>query len=352
MGGEMSEAKCFSADGLERWASSVFQALDVEKAAADKTARVLVRTNLRGIDTHGINRVPVYVEKLRSGELNGRAAIDISWNDGVLFVDGDGGMGQAVGSSAVTEAVHRATGTGVVTCFIRRSGHLGAIGQYTLQAAEQGMVAFICQETPPLMAMEGSTRPSIGNNPIAFSCPVKGREPLTFDMATSVVARGNVVQAIADDASAIPDGWAIGPDGRPTNDPRLALKGAMLPVAGHKGIGLAMLVQVLAGSLTGSMTTKSAAAHGATGSAGNVSGFLMVVNPDRVIGRDLFDAHVVEWLSTYLAATGERGRYPGQRAAESESRRMASGIPIADSTLELLAKAGESVGVPFDAAAV
>jgi len=339
---------CFRFEDLQGWTSSVFQALEVDKKDADEAAHLLIRTNLRGIDTHGISRVTGYVDKLRSGELNAHPRIEISSRGGMLFVDGDGGLGQAVGSRAVSETVSRAADTGVVTCFIRRSGHLAAIGQFVLEAAERGMVAVICQETPPLMALKGSSRPAIGNNPIAFACPVKGKPPLVFDMATSVVARGNLIQAISDGKTSIPDGWAIGPDGEATLDPQRALQGAMLPVAGHKGVGLAMMVQVLAGSLTGSMTADSAASHGATSSAGNVSAFLMVLNPALIVGQDEFDNHMERWVSTYLSASGEQSRYPGQRAAEYEIKRKAAGIPIPLSTLGELEKVGKAVGVAFD----
>lgn len=339
---------CFRPEDLQDWTSLVFQALDVDRKDAEESARLLVRTNLRGIDTHGISRVTGYVEKLRSGELNARPRIEMSFRDGILFLDGDGGLGQVVGTQAASEAVSRAADTGVVTCFIRRSGHLAAIGQFVLEAAERGMVAVICQETPPLMALKGASRPAIGNNPIAFACPVKDKPPLVFDMATSVVARGNLIQAISDGRQTIPSGWAIGPDGEATLDPQRALQGAMLPVAGHKGVGLAMMVQVLAGSLTGSMTADSAASHGATSSAGNVSAFLTVLNPARIVGQDEFDNHVARWISTYLSASGEQSRYPGQRAAEYEAKRKVAGIPIPLSTLEQLQKVGTSVGVTFD----
>jgi LDH2 family malate/lactate/ureidoglycolate dehydrogenase len=171
---------------------------------------------------------------------------------------------------------------------------------------------------------------------------------LVFDMATSVVARGNLIQAISDGDTTIPDGWAIGPDGKPTNNPHHALKGAMLPVAGHKGVGLSMMVQILAGSLTASMTADSAKTRGATSSAGNVSAFLMVINPSLVVGKAAFDTHVEKWVSTYLSAGGKEARYPGQRAGEMEAQRTISGIPIPSSTLNDLRKAGASVGVQFD----
>lgn len=333
---------------VEAWAAAIFEHSGVSPVHARETARVLVRTNLRGVDTHGVSRIAGYLQKIRTGEVNARAEPNAEFADGLLRFNGDGGLGQAVAMEAVRLAVARARDASAVICLIRESGHLAAIGQFVLEAAEAGMVAVLCQETPPLMALKGSKRPAIGNNPIAFAAPVAGGVPLVFDTATSVVARGNVLQAIADKAESIPDGWAIDAEGRPTTNPAAALKGAMLPIAGHKGIGLAMLVQILAGSLTGSLTATSAAAHGAMSSAGNISAFLLVLNPERFVGREAFDAHVADWLGTYKEASGPESRYPGERAAACEAERRKAGIPIAASTRAELAAIGETAGVPFD----
>ncbi|GAA4326127.1 Ldh family oxidoreductase [Pigmentiphaga soli] len=340
----------YAAAELQDWIGRMYLAAGVRRQDALATARVLVRTSLRGIDTHGVARVLVYLEKIRSGEINAQPAFRENERAGVLYFDGDGGLGQSVASAAVGAAIARARTAPVVTAIIRGSGHLAALGLFALEAAEQGMVALICQETPPLMAPLGSSRAAIGNNPIAFAAPVAGGPPLVVDMATSVVARGNVLQAVRDGAVEIPLDWAIGPDGQPTTDPQQALKGAMQPIAGHKGVGLAMMVQVLAGSLSGSATAASAAAHGATSSAGNVSAFLLVIDPAQVIGRVAFDDHMAAWLGTYLEAAGPSGRYPGQRAAQCEADRAVGGIPVPAGIVRELERAGEIAGLPFDVA--
>lgn len=341
----------YPAADLRAWTAAAFAAAGVRAADAEQTARMLVRTNLRGIDTHGMVRVAAYMDKVRSGEVNAIPNPVTETRDGVLFFDGDGGLGQSVATAALHLAVEQAREQAVVTCLIRRSGHLAALGQFALEVAEQGMIALICQETPPLMALRGSLRPSIGNNPIAFAAPVAGAAPLVFDMATSVVARGNVLDAVREGHSSLPEGWAIGPDGEPTTDPAHALKGAMLPIAGHKGVGLAMMVQVLAGSLSASTTAHSASTYSSTGSAGNVSAFAMVINPERMIGRAPFDQHMRAWIDTYKAASGENGRYPGERAADVERRRTSEGIPLGAKIVAELTRVGQLVGCPFDAAA-
>lgn len=338
----------FSAEGLQKWIGQLYVAAGARLQDAEETARVLVRTSIRGIDTHGVSRVLTYLEKMQQGEINAQPHFTHETRDNVIWFDGDGGLGQSVASTAVSLAVKHAHNHPVTTLLLRRSGHLAALGQFALEAAEEGMIAITCQETPPLMALIGAGKPAIGNNPIAFAAPLKGQAPLVFDMATSVVARGNVLQAIKDGQETIPQDWATGPDGAITTDPRKALQGAMLPLAGHKGIGLAMLVQVLAGSLTASATASSAAQHSATSSAGNVSAFILVINPALLIGQQLFDEHMRSWLDTYLQASGEDSRYPGQRASECEQNRLEFGIPVAASIVAELTKAGELVGHPFD----
>lgn len=340
----------YAAADLMEWTAKAFQAAGVHSRDAQQTAQVLLRTSLRGIDTHGVVRVQPYIEKVRSGEVNAAPNTSSYLRDGVLHFDGDGGLGQSVATAAMQAAIEQAHQQPVVTCLLRRSGHLSAIGQFALQAAEQGMIALICQETPPLMALRGSSRPSIGNNPIAFAAPVSGQAPLVFDMATSVVARGNVLDAIREGRPSLPAGWAIGPDGEPTCDPAQAIKGAMLPIAAHKGIGLAMMVQVLAGSLSASTTAQSAATHSAMSSAGNVSAFILVINPELLIGRAAYDAHMHAWIDTYKNASGVDGRYPGERAAEIEAQRARDGIPLARPVVAELIQVGERVGHAFTVA--
>ena len=172
-------------------------------------ARMLVRTSLRGIDTHGIVRVPDYVARLRSGEVNPVGHPCIQIKHGALHVEGNGTLGQVVGMLAVNAAVEASQTVAAVPCFIGSSGNLSALGLFALHAAEAGLIALICQATPPIMALVGARRPAIGNNPLAFLMPLRNRPPLVFDMAASTVARGRVA-AVARERREIPDDWAIG----------------------------------------------------------------------------------------------------------------------------------------------
>ncbi len=346
MGSQASEGRdaALDPDVLLDWTTAVFAACGVSAAPARRTAQLLLRTSLRGIDTHGLSRVPGYVDKLLSAEVNPQAQPRVELRHGVLHVEGDGGLGQVVASEALREAMARARETAVVTCVLRGSGHLSALGVLVLEAAEQGLVAVLCQKTPPIMALPGARGGAIGNNPLAFAMPVAGEVPLVFDMASSVVARGHVMQAVQEHRAEIPPDWAIGPDGKPTTDPLAALQGAMLPVAGHKGIGLAMLVECLAGSLNGDL---GGAPAGLGGSPSHVSAFMLVMNPALFLGQSAFDASVRAWLDHYLHTAGPDARYPGQRQARCEQDRRVSGIPVPAGLLAELCRAGARVGVPL-----
>lgn len=330
---------------LDAWTRRVFERCGVSAADAALAAGVLLRTSLRGIDTHGLARVPVYADKLRAGEVDPRGRPASRWLDGALRVDGARALGQVAASEAVREAVDATRERACVACVIADSGHLSALGVYVLQAAEQGRVALLAQSTPPIMGLPGTRGGAIGNNPLAFAAPLRGRPPLVFDMAASRVARGHVMQA-AREGRPIPDDWALDADGLPTTDPAQALRGAMQPMAGHKGLGLAMMVECLAAGLAGAQAAPGRADN--VGSASGVSAFLLVLNPALWVGRAAFDASMDSWLDHYLQASGPQGRYPGQRQAECEAQRLREGVPVPEGLARELRACGEKVGVPFD----
>ena len=148
--------------------------------------------------------------------MNAAARPRSAWRDGALQVDGGGTLGQVVATQAVDEAVERSEHLAAVACTLRDSGHLSALGLFTLRAAERGRVALLCQKTPPIMALPGASGPAIGNNPIAFAAPVAGGLPLVFDMAASTVVRGHVLQALRDGAPIPPTGRSAPTARRPT----------------------------------------------------------------------------------------------------------------------------------------
>ncbi|HMR29896.1 MAG TPA: Ldh family oxidoreductase [Geminicoccaceae bacterium] len=324
---------------LQDWCNAIFAAAGMPAGDARTAAEVLVRTSLRGVDTHGVSRAPLYAEALLAGTSNPKPDHGGEYRDGILHYRGDRGLGQVIGAAATRQAIGIAREVPVVTCLMQQCGHLAALGAYVLLAAEEGMFALIGQATTPLMGLPGWKGRGMGNNPLAFATPVPGKPPLVFDMASSVVARGHLREAVREKVS-IPEGWAIGPDGEPTTDPEVGMAGAVLPFGGYKGLGVAMLVQCLAGSLIGNSATMANAGGSEMGA------FLLVINPKLAVG-DGYATDVAVWFDRYMAAAGPDGRYPGRRAAESEVERRRDGIPVAPGSWEQMRAISERLGVPL-----
>ena len=324
---------------LEDWGADILTRAGAAADHARLAAAALVRADLRGIATHGVTRLPVYCDQLLDGRLNPAAAIAIAWRGDALVVEGDRALGPAAMRAAAEQLYPRARERGIATAFLHGVGHLGAIGLFALEAAEAGLVMLLCQQTPPLMALEGSSAPLLGNNPIAFAAPVAGGPPLLFDTALSVAARGRILAAVRDGTPAIPGDWAIDAEGRPTTDPAAALAGSLLPIAGYKGMGFAMLVQLLAGTLTGT----SLGEHAPSGAPPGVGAFALVIAPEVLLGPGVAEAELAGWLDRVKTADPD-GRYPGMRGAEIERRRRVEGIALPPAVVDQLRASATKVG--------
>ncbi|GGI27303.1 MULTISPECIES: Ldh family oxidoreductase [Bradyrhizobium] len=329
---------------LEAWVATIFARAGLGEDDARLAARRLLLADITGVRTHGIARLPSYWRQLARRGLNPRPDIKCGWHGTVLVIDADLGLGQIVGPKALALAMDALGPTRPFVPFlIRNAGHLGAVGSHLLDVAESGRVGFLSQVTQPVMAPGGATRPAIGNNPIAFAAPRPDGPPLLIDFAMSNVARGKIHVALRDGLP-IPEGWAIDAEGRPTTDPTAALAGSILPAAGHKGLALAMIVEVLAGVLTGARPLLSEG-----GAPGGVGAFGFVFDPAALIGKDAFDQNMQAWTQRYLAAVGGNGRIPGERAAELRAQADQVGIAIERNLFEQLAELGREGGAVLPA---
>lgn len=330
----MSGDRTFASEALLDWIARVLVARDVPDEDAALAAEALIDTSLHGVDTHGIGLLPSYVGFLEKGVAKARPAIAVEPRGAFLKVDADRGLGQVVVSRVLDRAIGMARDLGSVTAAIGQVGHLGALGYFARRAAGRGMVSLILQNGPPLMGLPGSTARAIGNNPVAFGVPVPGRAPVIFDVATSEAAYAKLLSAAAG-GEPIPEGWALDRQGRPTRDAKEGTSGILLPSGGTKGIGLAMLVEALAGSLSGTRPAPGAGIFGA---------FLMVVDPEA--GNAGFGGDVAAWLDLY-AASGPDARYPGQRAQAVFEQRSRDGVPIPEDLHARFAELAQRTGVPL-----
>lgn len=213
-------------------------------------AHCLVEAEARGVASHGIGRIPVYTRRLRLGLVNAEPNLRVSGDEGATaHVDGDNGMGYVVAHRAMQVAIERATRHGVSLVLASNSNHFGMSACYLQMAIDQGLGAMVLTNAPPLMPVWGGRSPFLGTSPFALGMP-GGATPLKLDMATSVVAFGKLRRA-ARLGEPIPEGWALDSEGRSTTDAEQAIKGVVLPMAGPKGSGMALLMEALAGVMSG-----------------------------------------------------------------------------------------------------
>ncbi|MDH5264654.1 MAG: Ldh family oxidoreductase [Betaproteobacteria bacterium] len=241
----------FGEAALSALATRALAGLGLEDRDAADAARILVLGELMGLSTHGMGRIESYGERLDLGGIKARPDIRVERvAPAIAKVDGDNGVGPLVGMRALQAAMAMARETGAGIVFARASNHFGPVAPYSLIAAEAGFASIIGSNASTTIAPWGGREARLGNSPVGFCVPHPGGRPVILDMALSVVARAKIRNA-AKRGESIPPTWATDREGRPTTDPKEALDGFLLPIGGHKGYGLALVVDLFAGLLSG-----------------------------------------------------------------------------------------------------
>jgi len=250
MNASVSSTPVFSEAELLDLGTRAFTGLGLPLEDAADVARVLVQADLFGLSTHGLSRVESYGERLLVGGIQARARITVqSPAPALRLVDGDNGVGPLVGMHALRAAMEAARACGAGVAFARQSNHFGPISPYGLIAAQAGFASIIGSNATTTIAPWGGSDARLGNSPLGFGVPNPDGPPFLLDMAMSVVARAKIRNALKRGAP-IPDTWATDRGGRPTTDAAAALNGFLLPIGGHKGYGLALVVDLFAGLLS------------------------------------------------------------------------------------------------------
>ncbi|HWT22747.1 MAG TPA: Ldh family oxidoreductase, partial [Solirubrobacteraceae bacterium] len=302
----METAVRLPAERLERWVADLLAGAGLEREAASTVAATLVDASLRGVDSHGVARTPIYVERLLAGGVNGRPQPRIEREQGALaLMDGDAGPGQVAGVRATDHSIALAQRYGAGVVAVRNSNHYGAAGYYAIRAARAGLIGISTTNSDPLVIPFGGRDPALGTNPIAFAAPLPGGEVMCLDMATSQVAMNKVFNA-RDDGRPIPEGWGVDAEGRTTTDPAAVAAG--VPLGGYKGYGLAVMVEVLSGVLTGAGVAHSVGQlYGDRSTVQDVGSFHLAIDPAPLIGTDVF----AERLAGLLAGLSAIPPAPG-----------------------------------------
>lgn len=344
-----------SPDEATAFAAGLLQSSGVPEGDAGVAASALVRADVRGIDTHGIVRLPGYLTRLDKGLVTAAPRLTFDRiTPSVARLDGQDGLGFVIASRAIDEAVTMAQDAGIALIGVRNSTHFGMAATYLLKAVEAGCLALVFTNASRALPPWGGTEEIFGTSPFAAAAPNAGGLPFILDMAPTVVARGKIRKA-AREGREIPDTWALDGEGKPTTDPEAALKGTLLPIGGPKGAGLSMLMDILCGVLTGANF-----AGGVGDQYKNfdrpqgVGHFILVMKPDLFISAEDFAARMGELVATVKAnpkASGVEEIYmPGEPEARTEAARRADGIPYRKQDLEPLVEIAGGRGVALPAA--
>jgi uncharacterized oxidoreductase len=340
---------------LRQIATDIFFAAGSELAEAQIVADHLVTANLVGHESHGVIRIAKYVDWVRAGQVlpNRHASIAVDRSAAVLL-DGEFGFGQVIGKEAMDLLAGRVTAHGFAVVAIRNSGHLGRIGAWAEQIAEAGFVSVHFVNTSGfgiLVAPHGGRDRRFSANPIAAGAPVPGRPPVVLDIATSIIAEGKI-QVARNKGEELPSGMILDGQGQPTNDPDAfyaAPPGAILPFGKHKGSGLSLFCEILAGSLTGGF-----ASHPESPTAGRlVNNMTSIAFDPAVFAGYSFFRDDIERLVAWTKASpplesGGSVLLPGEIEDIVRKDRLMKGIFLDDATFGQISAAGRIVGVKVD----
>ena len=337
-------------EDLEPFVDELFRRAGLAPDDAAYCAPCLVNTNLWGIDSHGVLRLPAYLQRLRKHALNPRPQTRLlRGSQGLEVMDGDDGPGFVVGRDAMLRAIELAEIHNVGVVGAIRSNHFGAAALYARLAAERGMVGIAMTNVIPNIVAPGGSKPITGNNPIAIAIPTYGDFPFVLDMSLSAVAGGKLLLA-SKKGEKIPLDWATDKDGRPTDDPDQAFAGFLLPMGGFKGLGLSYAVDILCGLITGGVfgdQMKSMYAHPDDPS---LTGHLMIaLNLAAIIQPEEMQARMGAFYARLKAAPMRDPNaelfLPGEIEYRTAQKRRAQGLPIPPKLYEELKVLGAELGV-------
>ena len=340
----------FRPDRLRELTARIFQSAGCEPPEAERIAAHLVEANLVGHDSHGVIRVASYVQWLRAGKvLAGRTLQVVFENEALAVVDGQFGFGQTIGEQAVQLGIEKSAKHGVAVIALRNTGHLGRIGDWPLMAAQAGRLSLHFVNTSGagiLVAPFGGINRRLSANPIAAGIPVAGGSPMILDISACTIAEGKIRVAL-NKGVPVPENCIIDSRGQPTTDPRVfyaSPPGSILSIAGHKGYGLAVLCEVLAGALTGGGCSNPE--HAGRLANGMLSIYL---DPARFQSDAAFGAEVnrlIAWVkSSEKAAPNGDILMPGEIEERTRAQRLREGIELDETTWTQIRDTAKAVGL-------
>jgi LDH2 family malate/lactate/ureidoglycolate dehydrogenase len=348
----MSEpARLYAAhDAADAFARALLAAHGVPGSDAAIVARCLVRADLRGVDTHGLLRLPGYLDRVRRGLVDPKPQLSPQRVTPVAAsLDGQNGFGFVVGTRAMEEAIAMAGQSGIGIVAARRSTHFGMAASYVLQALDAGFVSLVFTNASPAMPPWGGKDALLGTSPLAAGAPGGRLGPYLLDMSPAVAARGKIRRALRR-GEKIPLGYALDAEGRPTTDPKAALEGVVLPIGEYKGSGLSMLMDIFGGVLSGAAYAGNVAdQYKVFDRPQDVGHFFLAMKPDLFVPmaeyRSRMDTLIERVRAVPKAAGFEEILIPGEPETREEEKRRRSGIPYAGGEIATLQEEAARAGV-------
>jgi len=346
-------AQRISFSDLKAFCSQAYIKVGVPASEAEIVADLLVRSDLRGVETHGVTRLPIYVSRLQKGYVRKECRLTPIRDKGpTAFLEAHGSMGHIAAYRGMEKAIVKAEEYGIGWTSVKDSGHFGVAGLFPMMALRKDLIGCVVSNSAPMMFPWGGRERIIGNNPLAYAIPTDQCSPVVLDFSLSVVSSGKLILA-RKKGERIPLGWAVDKEGLPTEDPYEGYEGggSLMPVGGHKGYGMVLVHEILTAVLTGGKVTsqiKSLYEEDRTGIQGTCHSF-MAIDPDCFIGKEAFKKSMDHYIRSIKESAKAKNAaeilIPGEPESRTETERLRDGIPLAQATVEELAKLGESLRI-------
>jgi LDH2 family malate/lactate/ureidoglycolate dehydrogenase len=337
---------------LTAFSQSLIEAAGVDSWQAALVAECLVFANLRGVDSHGVQLLPIYIERIEAGEVNSKVEGRVESEDGCSVVyDAQNAIGQTASHICCAHAIRIARERGMAMVAVRNSNHFGAAAFWGMEFARAGMIGIVMCNASPIVAPWQGRQARLGTNPVCVALP----GPWLLDMATTTVAANKLYKYAAAGQETIPAGWAMDADGVPTTSVQEALRGLMAPLGGYKGYGLQMMVEILCAVLSGGMMSTDVGGIRIRGRASGASQSFIAIDVGRFMPVAEFTARVEELVARMKSSAPARGYdevlVAGDPEWRHEAERRANGLPIEVKTWEELSSFARRLGVDVPAVA-
>jgi len=325
-------------NSLKNLIQKIFISHKLTEHHATICAEALINAELVGAPSHGLSRLKMYCDRISKKIINPKAKIKVKKiSQSIAHVDGNNCIGFVVADTAIKTAINNAKKTGIGLVAVKNSGHYGLSGYYAEQAVKKGLMALVFTNAPPAVAPHGALKSLFGTNPICFGTPTGSKVPFILDTSISMINRGKI-RVAAREGTKIPEGVALDKFGKPTTDPKKALEGVQLPIAGFRGSGLAWMVDILSGVLTGG-NHAGRVKDPFTDFSGpqNIGHLFFVLKPNLFVGN-AFNKRIKDNIKTIKRLPKIKGvkeiLYPGQNKFIRYKNNLKKDIKITKNVLE------------------